>query len=264
MQDLIVSIIQSDLIWKDVASNLASFSYDIDQIAEEVDLIVLPEMFNTGFVVDPDKSVEEIAKESLLWLQEKAKQKKAVICTSLTIREENHYFNRLFWVKPDGTYQFYNKRHLFSLGGEHHQFSGGKEDLIVEWKGWKIKPLVCYDLRFPVWSKNRYTDGQYEYDLLIYIANWPASRRDPWKTLLKARAIENQSYVVGVNRIGKDANGLAHSGDSTIFDPKGKKLIHQDADTEFTATLQLSKKSLMDFRDKFTVALDWDRFSIEK
>ncbi|MDA3906330.1 MAG: amidohydrolase [Bacteroidales bacterium] len=264
MQDLNISIIQSDIVWKDVDANLASFSYDIDQIEEEVDLIVLPEMFNTGFVVDPEDVAEKMNGKSLLWMIEQARNSQAVICGSLIIHEKNKYYNRLFWVNPDGSFKQYDKRHLFSLGGEHQKFTGGTESMIVELKGWKIKPLVCYDLRFPVWAKNNYSNGKYDFDLLIYIANWPASRRDPWMSLLKARAIENQAYVIGVNRIGEDGNGLAHSGDSNIYDAKGKKLIKHPINTEYTETLSLSKKTLKDFREKFTVGLDWDRFSIEK
>ena len=264
MQDLNISIIQSDLVWKDKAANMASFGYDIDQIKEEVDLIVLPEMFNTGFVIDPEVVAEEMEGESMQWMREQAKNKQAVVCGSLIIRENDNFYNRLFWMQPDGAYKQYDKRHLFSLGGEHKKFTGGTESLIVELKGWKIKPLVCYDLRFPVWAKNNYSNGVYDFDLLIYIANWPAARRDPWMSLLKARAIENQSYVIGVNRIGEDGNGLAHAGDSNIYDAKGKKLIQQAIDTEFTEIILLSKKMLDDFRRKFTVGLDWDRFSIEK
>lgn len=264
MQNLNVSIIQSDLVWKDVAANLASFAYDIDQIKDDVDLIVLPEMFNTGFVVDPKDVAETMSGKSMRWMQEKANEKQAVICGSLIIKEKNKFYNRLLWVNPNRSFNQYDKRHLFSMGGEHQKFTGGTESLIVELKGWKIKPLVCYDLRFPVWSKNNYTEGEYDYDLLIYIANWPASRRDPWMSLLKARAIENQAYVIGVNRIGEDGNGLAHAGNSNIYDAKGKKLIQHVSNTEYTETLSLSKKTLNDFREKFTVGLDWDRFSIEK
>ncbi len=264
MQDLNISIIQSDLVWKDVAANLASFDYDINQIQEDIDLIVLPEMFNTGFVVDPDDVAEEMEGISMQWMRKQSLKKHAVICGSLIIRENGKYYNRLFWMKPDGSFQHYDKRHLFSLGGEHEKFTGGTESLIVELNGWKIKPLVCYDLRFPVWSKNNYSNGNYDYDLLIYIANWPASRRDPWMSLLKARAIENQAYVIGVNRIGEDGNGLAHSGDSNIYDAKGQKIIQHQSNTEFTETILLSKKILYDFREKFTVGLDWDSFSIKK
>lgn len=264
MQDLRVSIIQSDLIWKDVEANLASFSFDIDQIEEEVDLIVLPEMFNMGFVVDPEDYAEEMEGKTMQWMREQAQLKQTVICASLIIKENENYYNRLIWMLADGSFQQYDKRHLFTMGGEHKKFNGGSVSPIIELKGWKIKPLICYDLRFPVWAKNTFSEGEYEYDLLIYIANWPAVRRDPWMSLLKARAIENQAYVIGVNRIGEDGNGLAHAGDSNIYDAKGKKLIQHPSNTEFTETLTLSKKSLCDFRAKFTVGLDWDRFSIEK
>lgn len=196
-------------------------------------------------------------------MRDKANRKQAVICGSIVIRENEKYYNRLIWMQPDGQFQQYDKRHLFSMGGEHHKFTKGEESLFVELKGWKIKPLVCYDLRFPVWSKNNYTDGKYDFDLLIYIANWPAVRRDPWMSLLKARAIENQAYVIGVNRVGEDGKGLNHSGDSNIYNAKGQELIQQAMQSEFTETILLSKKDLNDFREKFTVGLDWDRFSIE-
>lgn len=264
MQDLTISIIQSDLVWKDVDSNLASFAFDIDQIEEAIDLIVLPEMFNTGFVVEPETAAEEMEGKTMQWMRSQAEKKQAVLCGSLIIYENENYYNRLIWMQPDGRFQQYDKRHLFSMGGEHHKFTGGKESLLVELKGWKIKPLVCYDLRFPVWAKNNYSNGEYDFDLLIYIANWPSVRRDPWMSLLKARAIENQAYVIGVNRIGEDGNGLAHAGDSNIYDAKGRKFIQHPSNTEFTETHLLSKKELNDFRKKFTVGLDWDRFSLEK
>jgi predicted amidohydrolase len=264
MQDLKVSIVQSDLVWKDKTANLASFSYDIEQIEEKVDLIVLPEMFNTGFVIEPEDMAEAMEGESMQWLREKAQQTNAVICTSLIILENGNYYNRLLWIRPDGSFQQYDKRHLFSLGNENLKFTGGSESIVVELNGWKIKPLICYDLRFPVWSKNTFSNGEYEYDLLIYVANWPAARRDTWMSLLKARALENQSYTIGVNRIGRDGNGFPHVGDSNIYDAKGQKMIQQNSNTEFTETLLLSKKELVDFRNKFTVGLDWDRFLIEK
>lgn len=263
MQDLKVSIIQSDLAWKDVDANLASFAFDINQIEEAVDLIVLPEMFSTGFVIEPEQVSEEMNGKSMVWMREQAHRKNAVLCGSLIIKEKNNYYNRLLWMQTDGSFQYYDKRHLFSLAGEHHKFTGGTKSLIVELKGWKIKPLICYDLRFPVWAKNNYSNGKYDFDLLIYIANWPALRRDPWMSLLKARAIENQSYVIGVNRVGIDGNELVYAGDSNIYDAKGKKLIKNESYTEFTDTRLLSKKKLDDFREKFTVGLDWDRYSIE-
>lgn len=264
MQDLKVSIIQSDLVWEDKEANLASFAFEIDNIKETVDLIVLPEMFATGFVVQPERIAEEMNGSIMQWMREQADKTQAVICGSLVVSENKKYYNRLIWMLPDGTFKQYDKRHLFSMGGEHHRFTSGTETLLVELKGWKIKPLVCYDLRFPVWAKNNLTEGEYDYDVLIYIANWPASRRDPWMSLLKARALENQAYVVGVNRIGEDGNALPHAGDSCIYNPKGQKMLHQPSHTEFTETLVLSRKMIDDFREKFNVGLDWDRFSIEK
>jgi len=263
MQNLKVSFIQSDLIWKDSSANLQIFHRKIQQIEESTDLIVLPEMFNTGFVVEPETLDERVAQEALLWMQENAQQTNAAICGSTIVKEDDHYFNRFFWVLPDGSYETYDKRHLFSLGGEDKHFTSGNESLIIKYKDWNIKALVCYDLRFPVWSKNRYIDNEYEYDLLIYVANWPSARSYAWKSLLVARAIENQAYVIGVNRIGKDGRGTPHSGYSGIIEPKGDWLSKEVVDEECIQTLSLSKEDLSHYRKKFTVALDWDDFNIQ-
>lgn len=261
MQNLKVSFIQSDLAWNDHKANLDKFGKIIQQI-NHTDLIVLPEMFNTGFVVQPEKVAEEAPADTLAWMKELAILKKCVIIGSMIVKVQENYFNRLYWVRPDSTHSHYDKRHLFSLGNEHLRFTAGQNPLVVDLNGWKIKPLICYDLRFPIWAKNKYANEQYEYDLLIYVANWPAARSHAWKSLLVARAIENQSYVVGVNRIGLDGHGTGHSGFSGIIEPKGEWISKQVENREHLETIELSKSELKNYRDKFTVGLDWDDFTI--
>lgn len=263
MQDLKLSFIQADLFWKDSSANLNAFDHKIEQIEEPTDIIILPEMFNTGFVVEPETIDEQVPQEAFEWMQQKAKETNAAICGSIIVNENSKYLNRFYWVLPNGTFSTYDKRHLFSLGGEKEHFTSGNESVIIEYKGWKIKPLVCYDLRFPVWAKNRYIRDEYEYDLLIYVANWPAARSYAWKSLLVARAIENQAYVVGVNRIGKDGRGTPHSGYSSVIEPKGEIISKEAIDIESVQSIKLSKEELTQYRKKFTVALDWDQFNIQ-
>lgn len=264
MQDLKITIIQSNLVWKNTPANLLAFDKHIETIDSASDLIVLPEMFNTGFVVEPQQIEEGAWDIALLWMQSKAKEKNLVVTGSMIVREEENYYNRLYWVHPNGGFQTYNKKHLFSLGNEHLRFTAGEKPLIVELNGWKIKPLICYDLRFPVWAKNNYHDGEYDYDLIMYVANWPAARSYAWKSLLVARAIENQAYAVGVNRIGEDAHGTKHNGFSGVIEPKGEWIGKQVKDCESVQTISLSAEDLLNYRNKFTVGLDWDGFSIHK
>ncbi|MCK5776938.1 MAG: amidohydrolase [Bacteroidales bacterium] len=263
MQNLKITFIQSHLAWQDHQANIQAFEEKITQINTSPDLIILPEMFNTGFVVKPKEIDPIAAKESLLWLQRMAVLKQSVISASMIVEEDEQYYNRLFWVRPDGSYSTYDKKHLFSLGNEHLRFTAGSDQLIVELKGWKIKPLICYDLRFPIWAKNNYDSGNYDYDLLIYVANWPAARAYAWRSLLTARAIENQAYAIGVNRIGKDDHGTPHSGFSGVIDPKGEWISAEAIDMESVQTISLSAKDLIDYRTKFTVGLDWDEFEIK-
>ncbi len=264
MQDLTITFIQSNLIWKDHKANLLAFEKKISQIESSTDLIILPEMFQTGFVVEPQEIDESAASLGLSWMQKMAKKKEAIITGSMIIKENENYYNRLYWVSPDETYQYYDKKHLFSLGNEHLRFTAGEKQLIVNLKGWKIKPLICYDLRFPIWAKNNYTSGVYEYDLLIYVANWPAARSHAWKSLLVARAIENQAYVVGVNRIGKDGNGTPHSGYSGVIEAMGTWISEEAQNQESIQTIKLSANDLTSYRNKFTVGMDWDKFDINK
>lgn len=251
-----ISFVQKDLVWGDKKTNFAEFSALLDTISQ-TDIIVLPEMFSTGFHMQPARLAEPMYGETLVWMRIQAKRLGAVITGSAIIEEDGRYYNRLFWVRPDGSFETYNKRHLFRMADEHLAYTGGTTRLITEWRGWRICPMVCYDLRFPVWSRN----VNMEYDLLIYVANWPEVRRMAWRTLLQARAIENLSYVVGVNRIGLDGNKMPHAGDSSIIDFKGEVLSHT-AYAPSVQTITLSKTDLKSYRQNFPAQLDADAFRI--
>jgi predicted amidohydrolase len=263
MQDLRITLFQSELLWEDTPGNLARFDEKLRDYRGMQDLILLPEMFNTGFSVEPESIAEPPGGPTMLWLSHKAKELDCVIAGTLIIREGVNYFNRLVWMRPDGNMDTYDKRHLFRMADEHLQFRGGSRKRIVELKGWRICPLICYDLRFPVWSKNTYKAGLYEYDLLIYLANWPEVRNHVWKSLLTARAIENLSYVAGVNRIGRDGNGIPHSGDSVIIDARGTRMLGIPPNMDSEATISLSWQDLQEVREKFNVGLDWDEFTLK-
>jgi predicted amidohydrolase len=262
MQDLKITLIQSNLVWENTDINLQGFDDKLDSLKLKTDLIVLPEMFNTGFTMNVDKCAETMDGKAMQWLKQKAQALQSVIAGSLLIKEKNMYFNRLIWMKPDGSYEYYNKRHLFRMVNEHHTISQGKERKIVTLKNWKINLQVCYDLRFPVWSKNNYADEKHEYDVLLYVANWPEIRNHAYKILIPARAIENQAYVVWVNRVGEDGNKIMHAGESMVVNPKGIKVINANAHHEEILHTTLSAKELIYFRQKFQIGLDWDQFSI--
>ena len=264
MQDLKVSIIQSDIYWNDPKKNVDNYETQINAIKEKTDLIVLPEMFSTGFNMQPQNCFETMEGDTVKWMKEKAGKMNCVICGSLLIKENNLFFNRLIWMRPDGSFSFYDKRHLFRFSGENNVYEGGAERVIVELKGFRLLLQICYDLRFPVWSRNRYKDGIYDYDCIIYVANWPESRRQVWCTLLPARAIENQAYVIGVNRIGADVNGTEHSGYSFIISPKGEIIKHAEPYHNEAVTVILGKTSLVEFRKNFLAGADWDNFEIIK
>jgi omega-amidase len=263
MYDLNVTLIQPDLVWEDKKSNLLKFEEFFHQIDRKTDLVVLPEMFSTGFVVDSRELAEDMNGPTLEWMAKQAAKLKSVITGSLVILDNGNYYNRLIWMQPDGNFHTYDKRHLFHPGNEQEQFSQGSQKLVVDLFGWKICPLVCYDLRFPVWSKNTWKDGTYEYDILLYVANWPAARSYAYRQLLIARAIENQCYVVAVNRVGVDGKGTNHQGDSTVIDFKGKHLIEIAPDKEGMETISVHYDTLADFRKKFMVGMDWDTFEIK-
>ncbi len=262
MQDLKILALQTTLIWEDPLENRIRLQKKISDSFDDHDLIILPETFTTGFPVDPHNHSESIDGETFSWMLGLASKLNCVITGSLLLARDNYYANTLIWMQPDGTWQAYEKRHVFTMGGEHEKISPGNQKLVVELKCWKIRPMICYDLRFPVWSKNIYNDG-FEYDLAIYVANWPAVRSYPWKTLLHARAIENQSYVIGVNRVGKDGPGNSYSGDSMVVDPLGKVILSGKEGEDMPLSATLSYDKLVSFRKSFNVGLDWDRFSIE-
>lgn len=257
MEDLSVTLIQTSLFWEDIDANLNHFSTLIKNIDIPTDLIILPEMFSTGFSMVPEKLAETIDGKAVNWMKATARETNAVICGSLILEEEGNYYNRLVWMTPDGNMKTYDKRHLFSLAKEEEHYESGKERLIVTLKGWRICPLVCYDLRFPVWSRNNHS-----YDFAFYVANWPERRNYPWKQLLIARAIENQSYIAGVNRIGDDGNGVSHSGDSALIDPLGEILSTLEPHKEGIETLTLKADHLARIRNKFSFLNDQDQFEI--
>ncbi|AQG81536.1 amidohydrolase [Spirosoma montaniterrae] len=253
-----VSLLQTDLYWHDPVANRAMLEERVFSLPESTDLIVLPEMFTTGFTMDARAVAEPMNLTTFRWLKQMAAQTGAVITGSYVVREGSAFYNRLVWMQPDGQFDTYDKRHLFRMAGEDRIYTAGTRRLVKEWKGWRICPLICYDLRFPVWSRN----NPVEYDLLLYVANWPAPRRNAWNTLLQARAIENLSYVAGVNRVGTDGNGHLYAGDSSIIDFKGDVLF-QHSDTELTHQQTLSLDALRAFRDRFPAHLDADSFTIE-
>lgn len=255
-----VTLIQTNLVWEDIDKNLARLNDKIDSVNEITDLIVLPEMFTTGFTMNPKEFSEEPLGKGFKWMLEKAKAKNCAIVGSIAVNDNGLYYNRLYWVNSNGTFYKYDKKHLFSMGNEPNHYTEGSEKLIIEYKGWKICPLICYDLRFPAWSRNAVNNT---YDLLIYVANWPAARRYPWKQLLIARAIENQSYVVGVNRVGEDVNNFNHTGDSLAIDAKGEIIASLEPSEECIETVILSKKNLSEFRSVFPVLNDADKFSLD-
>ncbi len=259
MDQLIITTIQTHLYWQEIDKNLAHFDEKVNAIKEYTDIIVLPEMFTTGFTMNPIVFAEEHGGKGLKWMQRKSKEKNCVLVGSISIKDGEKFYNRLYWVMPDGSYQFYDKRHLFQMGKEDVHYTAGSEKLVIKYKGWKICPLICYDLRFPVWSRNT---KEHTYDILIYVANWPEVRSYPWKQLLIARAIENQAYVVGVNRIGQDGNEIAHSGDSCIINPRGEIVSETKAYEDVSETVSLSFIYLEEFRKVFPVMLDGDDFSV--
>ena len=255
-QKMKIALIQSSLIWENPKANRNYFEEKINAITEKVDLIVLPEMFSTGFTMNPKEVFETMEGETILWLHSLSKAKNSAITGSLIIKEDGNFYNRLVFVFPSGEIQFYDKRHLFTLAGEDKIYTSGRKKIIVEFKGFKICLLICYDLRFPVFSRNKE-----DYDVLIYVANWPKPRINAWDSLLKARAIENMCYTIGVNRIGIDATNLEYNGHSQIIDFSGNYLIEPQENEEIYCTT-LHKSSLVEFREKFGFLNDRDAFTV--
>lgn len=261
MSTLTITTIQSNLIWEDKAANLRMLEQKIAGIEEKTEIVVLPEMFNTGFSMRPETLAETMEGETIEWMKRVSRENGIVLTGSLMIEEAGNYYNRLVWMLPNGQYGHYDKRHLFAFGEEDKHYSPGNKRLIASVKGWKINLQVCYDLRFPVWARQKKTEAGAEYDLLIYVANWPERRSHAWKTLLCARAIENQCYVVGVNRVGSDGNNVYHSGNSLVIDPLGQVLYHM-ADEEDVNTITLQKEMLEEVSSKFPFWKDADDFNI--
>lgn len=263
MNNLHVTSIQADLRWEDPFANLEHFSELLKEVPVGTDLVLLPETFNTAFPVDPARFAETTDGPTMNWMQTKAQELNAVICGTMLLNLDGHYHNSLVWMRPDGSYELYHKRHTFTIGGETLPVERGSEPLIVELNGWRIKLMICYDIRFPVWSRNHYQDGRYEYDLGIYLANFPASRMDVWYTLLQARAIENQAYFIGVNRVGDDPEGVHYDGSSQVLNARGETISMAMPEMEAVVPCVLDYEKLRAFREKFPVGKDWDSFTIE-
>jgi len=265
MQPLNVTLVQGATRWHDAPANRDYYGGLVRRAAGRSDLMVLPETFLSGFSNDTGASAEVMDGEGVAWMRALAQEVGAVVCGSLAIREGGTVFNRLLWMRPDGTHAQYDKRHLFRMAGEHTRYGGGDARLIVELKGWRVLPQVCYDLRFPVWLRNRHmegVEGGMDYDLALFVANWPAPRRQPWRTLLRARAIENLCCVVGVNRVGVDGNELPYAGDSAAIDAVGEAMLELGPQ-EQVATVRFDPAPLLAHRARFPAWMDADDFSLE-
>ncbi|REG78339.1 amidohydrolase [Algoriphagus antarcticus] len=259
---LTIALVQTPLYWKDKVANMAMLEEKLWEIEKGVDLIILPEMFPTGFSMDAAELAEPMNLNVCKWMKQMAAQKKATITGSAIIQVDGNYYNRLLWVSPDGMIQHYDKRHLFRMADEDQSFSAGNRLPIFELNGWKICPQVCYDLRFPIWSRNRMVDGQLGYDLIFYVASWPAARVSAWDALLPARAIENLAYSIGVNRVAEDGNGVLYNGHSAAYDFKGNQLVFL-GEIEKITVLTLEAQELDSYREKFPSWMDSDNFSIK-
>ncbi|MCO5237754.1 MAG: nitrilase family protein [Chitinophagaceae bacterium] len=267
MQGLSVTIVQTRLFWEDQPANLQMLEEKILAIPGQTEIVILPEMFSTGFSMHPQPLAEKMDGNTVNWMRAMAAEKRIILTGSVIIEENGQYFNRMIWMLPDGNYGYYDKRHLFAYTSEDKRYTAGSKRLIASVKGWRINLQICYDLRFPVWVRQKSAAGppdaagQPEYDLIIYVANWPESRNHAWETLLQARAIENQCYVAGVNRVGDDGNGIYHCGNSMIVDPLGK-VLYKKTDEEEVYTCILQKEGLETVRKQFPFLKDADRFLI--
>jgi predicted amidohydrolase len=257
MNPLKITLVQAYLFWENIDKNLQNITLKLSDIREKTDLIILPEMFNTGFSMNAPKLAEEMSGKTMKWMQEKASKFNAVVTGSIIIKENDQYFNRLIWMNPDGTFQKYDKKHLFGMAKEDQVYTAGTERPIFELKGWKILPSICYDLRFPVWLRN-YKE---EYDLLLNVANWPEKRAKHWQTLIPARAIENQVFIIALNRVGHDGNEIYYSGDSTCLDPNGR-VVYYKRDEEDIYTFTINKIEVTKTREEMPFLKDADDFKI--
>ncbi len=263
-----ISIVQSSLHWENPEANRAMFAEKLASLSGQTDLVVLPEMFTTGFSMNADALAEPMNGPTMDWMRSISRDLNAAVTGSFICSEDGNFFNRLVFMRPDGQFEHYDKKHLFSMATENEHFAAGQKRLTVEWRGWRICPLICYDLRFPVWSRNTHTpdpspNGAGRYDLLIYVANWPNRRAHHWRSLLTARAIENQSFVVGVNIAGEDGNGFEYSGDSTIIDFSGQPIVQIPDGKEEIATVELSLEDLKAYRQQLPFLADGDLFEFK-
>ena len=262
MASLTFTLIQPNLHWEEKEANLQAFEQKIKALDDSAQVVILPEMFSTGFSMNPEELAEDMGGETVQWMKRVAAQHRIILTGSVIIREGGHYFNRLIWMQPNGQYGYYDKRHLFAFGDEDEHYTAGRRRFIASVNGFRINLMVCYDLRFPVWARQQFNeDDDFEYDVLVYVANWPERRSYSWKTLLTARAIENQCYVIGVNRVGEDGNKIYHSGDSMVVDPLGEVLYHK-AHAEDTFTITLEKEHLEQVRERFPFWKDADDFDL--
>ncbi len=259
-EQLKIAVIQSDIIWENRDLNFKKYN-SLIPTNKHYDLIVLPEMFSTGFSVSTYNCAEEVEGYSFIWLQQKAISLNSAMVASIPTIDNGKLYNRLYFIFSDGTFEFYDKHHLFSHGGEHLMFSAGENKVIINYKGWKILPLVCYDLRFPIWNCNKFDNGNYDYDMAIYVANWPDVRSHAWKVLLQARAIENQCWVIAANRVGYDGKNIYHSGNSEVINPYGE-VVNTANENETVIEAVVDLDFLNSYRSKFSVANDWDNFKI--
>lgn len=257
MSTLKITTFQAYLFWENIEKNLQNLGLRLSSIREKTDLIVLPEMFSTGFSMNAAKLAEEMDGPTMKWMLEQARKFGSVVTGSMIIKEGKNYFNRLIWMRPDGTCEYYDKRHLFGLGEEDQHYTAGNKKLFVELHGWKICPMICYDLRFPVWLRNK----DEEYDMLLIVANWPERRSLHWRTLIPARAIENQAFVVAVNRVGHDGNEVYHSGDSMCIDPNGKVVYYKPNDEDLY-TFSINKEDVVAARASYPFLKDADKFKL--
>ena len=261
MASLTITLIQTDIAWQNKAANLLMLKNKIEAIEEHTEIIVLPEMFSTGFTMQPELFAETMEGETMQWMKDIAATNKIILTGSIIINEGGKYFNRLIWMLPNGQFGYYDKRHLFAYADEDQHYTAGNKRLIASVKGWKINLQICYDLRFPIWSRQQPGETDSEYDLLLFVANWPEKRNHAWKTLLCARAIENQCFVVGVNRVGNDGKSIYHSGNSLVIDPLGQVLYHKSED-EDVCTITLQKEDVDKVRAQFPFWKDADDFII--
>jgi len=267
-KNLSLTLVQPNIKWESPIDNFKLLNKQLSKMEKgESDILVLPEMFSTGFSMNAKKLAEEMEGPAMQWMFETAQGLKSAICGSIMIKEGGKFFNRFIWMEPDGHYDHYDKRHLFRMGKEEKTYTGSTEGIVIEYKGWGFCPMVCYDLRFPVWSRNRIlgkgAKAKHDYDVLLYVANWPAVRTYAWQQLLIARAIENQCYVAGVNRVGEDGNKIKYCGDSGLYNPLGEPISNLKSNKVGLQTIELNWKALQDIRKKFPVLLDADKFEVD-